>query len=48
MHIETFSRFMRVRGGLLAHLSDSIQSKIRRERTKDVRRSAANAFKPLI
>jgi hypothetical protein len=48
MHLETFLRFMRVRGTLLGPLSDSIQSKIRGERTKDVRRAAANALKPLI
>jgi len=39
---------MGVRSTMLEHISDSKQSKIRRDRTKDVRRSAPNAVKPLI
>jgi hypothetical protein len=48
MHIETFSRFMGVRCLTLGHISDTKEGKLRRDRTKDVRRSAATAYKPLI
>jgi hypothetical protein len=48
MLMDTFCRFMQVRGAHLGHISDSTWSKIRRQRTKDVRHSDTKACKPLI